>query len=201
MRVQMLIWLLTVSLCTHAGEPRNAPLDDYDELAATAIPDAPSADLADVAPDDRKAVQHGKYMVELLGCETCHTQGALEGVPDGSAALAGSDVGIAYTTLVRDPYPGVVFPPNITSDVATGIGAWSDEQLAAAIREGRGSHSGNAALIMPWPAFARLSDEDTAAIVLYLRNLKAVSHSVPDNVRPGTPTSEPFVYFGVYRTN
>ena len=201
MRIQLFVCFLSLSLCACVAEPQNESLDDYHEVDATTILDAPRVDPADVTPRDRKAVWRGEYMVELLGCGTCHTDGALEGTPDPAASLAGSDIGIAYTTPLQNRYPGVVFPPNITSDPETGIGRWSDEQLAAAIRDGKGRHRANASLTMPWPGYAKLTDEDTSAIILYLRNLKAVSHRVPENVRPGTPSSETFVYFGFYMTN
>jgi hypothetical protein len=201
MRVQLLIGIVTVSLCSCAGEPKYDPLDSYEELHATTILDAPSINLADVAPRDRKGVAHGEYMVELLGCGTCHTHGALEGAPNMAAPLAGSDIGIAYTSPLQNRYPGITFPPNITSDIATGIGGWSDDQLAAAIRKGQDRHGGSAARTMPWPGYAKLSDEDTVAIILYLRSSKAVSHRVPENIRPGSRSSESFVYFGFYREN
>jgi hypothetical protein len=51
---------------------------------------------------------------------------------------------------------------------------------------------------MPWSGFARLTDEDTAAIVSYLRSIPPIAHRVPARVAPGTPARAPFVYFGVY---
>lgn len=198
MRSRISIWLLTLSLCSCAAEPEYDPFDDYVELDSTTVLDAPSVDPADVAPRHRDAVRRGEYMVELLGCGTCHTPGAFDGAPDYSASLSGSDIGIAYTSPLIGRYPGVVFPPNITSDIETGIGGWSDEQMDSAIRSGMDRHGRQSAPVMPWPGYARLSDEDTAAIIIYLRNLKPVRNRVPDDVRPGNPTAESYVYFGFY---
>ena len=138
-------------------------------------------------------------MVELLGCGTCHTNGALEGDPDIDNFLGGSDIGIAYMSPLDNRYPGVVFAPNLTPDVETGIGSWSDNELSMAIRQGKGRHSKRPGLVMPWPGYAKLSDEDTAAITQYLRSLEPVRHKVPDTVEPGQKTRESFVYFGFYR--
>ncbi len=193
----LILFIMTVQAC--AGEVSSGPLNDYEEVHATTILDAPSIDENDVAPDKRDRVKRGEYMVELLGCGTCHTNGALEGDPDTDRHMAGSDIGIAYTSPLDNRYPGVVFPPNITSDIETGIGGWSDEQLSMAIREGRGQHGDKPGLVMPWPGYAKLSDDDTAAISDYLRSLDPIRHKVPKNVALGQRTNASFVYFGFYR--
>ena len=198
-RLSIRYWILFM-LPACAGEVSNSPLDDYEEVHATTILEAPSVDTQGLGPEKRNSIKRGQYMVELLGCGACHTNGALEGDPDTDNYLAGSDIGIAYTSPLDNRYPGVVFAPNLTPDSATGIGGWSDEELSVAIREGRGRHSSRAGLVMPWPGYAKLSDEDTAAITEYLRSLDPVDHKVPNNVDPGQRTNESFVYFGFYRT-
>jgi hypothetical protein len=138
--------------------------------------------------------------VELLGCGTCHTDGALLGEPVMSRSLAGSGVGIAYTNPLEDRNPGVVFAPNITPDRDTGIGRWTDDEIADAVRTGLGRHGPQGILVMPWQAYSKISDDDTWAIVGYLRSLEPVEHQVPYDVSLGTPTNEPFVHFGIYRS-
>ena len=64
--------------------------------------------------------------------------------------------------------------PNLTPDRETGIGTWSDDMLARAIREGI-SHDGRAMFpVMPYQKFRRMSDEDLAALVVYLRSLPPI---------------------------
>ena len=58
--------------------------------------DAPVPDPARSVGQDTGQAARGKYLVELLGCGSCHTDGALVGLPDGSRRLAGSHIGIAY---------------------------------------------------------------------------------------------------------
>jgi hypothetical protein len=53
---------------------------------------------------------------------------------------------------------------------------------------------------MPWQGYAKMNGDDVDAIVAYLRSIKPVEHKVPDEVLPGTRASEPFVYFGTYRS-
>lgn len=183
-----------------ANEPADNPLDDYEELEAATILDAPSPDPARIAPENREAVARGEYLVELLGCGSCHTDGALIGEPKPDKSLAGSRIGIAYANPLGHRYPGIVFPPNITPDDKTGIGLWTDQQIALAIRAGVGRHWGRRIMVMPWQGYAKLSNDDVYAIIGYLRNIEPVSHQVPAPVEPGVMTAESFVYFGVYQS-
>jgi mono/diheme cytochrome c family protein len=175
------------------------PLQDYEELEATTILEAPAAVPGNFAPANREQVQRGKYLVQLLGCGSCHTNGALEGSPDNDRALAGSGIGIAYTNPLEHRFPGVVFPSNITPDAETGIGDWSDSQMANAIRSGIGRHGGRSIAVMPWQGYAMISEDDLQSIVSYLRSIEPVKNRVPAAVAPGTRASSPYVYFGVYR--
>jgi hypothetical protein len=115
-------------------------------------------------------------------------------------ALAGSRIGIAYTSPLENRYPGVVYAPNITPDEETGIGRWTDKQIVEAVRTGLGRHGERRMLVMPWQGYARISNDDAHAIVGYLRNLKPVKHQVPDDVPAGTMARDPYVHFGVYRS-
>lgn len=176
------------------------PLADYEEMDAATILDAPSARPGATSPAERDRVAHGEYLVELLGCGSCHTDGALVGDPDTAKSLAGSRTGIAYSNPLGERFPGIVYPSNITPDIETGIGTWSDRQIANAIRAGIGRHGNRRIATMPWQGYARLSDDDLTAIVSYLRSIEPVQHRVPAEVPPGRRASEPFVYFGVYRS-
>jgi len=191
----------TVALASAcASEAPYDPLDDYEELDPVTIIEAPAPGAGRFAPHDRDAVERGGYLVVLLGCGACHTDGALEGAPDLERRLAGSETGIAYTSPLESNRPGVVYPPNITPDEETGIGTWSDRQIANAIRAGIGRHGSRRITTMPWQGYARLTEEDLDAIVAYLRSIEPVRHEVPQHVEPGNRARKPFVYFGVYRS-
>jgi len=194
--ISWLMAVLIVAAC--ASKSYYDPLSDYDQLEATTILDAPTP--VEVAPENRMAVSRGEYLVELLGCGVCHTDGALIGEPDMDKSLAGSRIGIAYTNPLQDRYPAVVYPPNITPDEETGIGRWSDKQIVDAIRAGIGRHGDRRIMVMPWQGYAQISNDDVYAIVGYLRSIDAVRHRVPDAVPAGTMAGSPFVHFGVYRS-
>jgi len=191
--------LAPLVLAACAADDTYDPLEEYVELEATTVLDAPAALPGRYAPEYADRVERGEYLIELLGCGACHTDGALIGEPDPARSLAGSRVGIAWSNPLGEAKPGVVFPSNITSDVETGIGGWSDAQIANAIRFGAGRHGAGGIRVMPWPGYARITDDDVAAMVAYLRSIEPVRHRVPSNVEPGRDSPEPFVYFGVYQ--
>lgn len=188
---------LWIFLLPMACSTATNPLQGFEPVQSTTVLDAPAAQAA---PADQAVVEHGRYLVGLLGCESCHTDGALVGAPDKERQLAGSRVGIAYSDPLVEPHPGVVYPRNLTPDVQTGIGAWTDAEIATAIRSGVDNQGRRHLPIMPWPGYSKLNDADVAAITAYLRALTPVKHKVPADVQPGRKATAPYVHFGVYRS-
>ncbi|MDH3768501.1 MAG: cytochrome c [Gammaproteobacteria bacterium] len=192
-----IIATIIIALALGACANTYNPTEDYESVQPTTMMSAPAARRASESTDP---AMRGRYLVELLGCGTCHTDGALVGEPRMDRWLAGSNIGIAYSNPLEVDNPGVVFPRNLTPDNDTGLGRWTDDEIADMIRTGVGRHGGVAVPVMPWPAFARLGDQDVAAIVAYLRSVPPVSHRVPERVAPGTKTNALYVHFGVYRS-
>ncbi len=197
MKSTFLSFTLLFLLVACAAEEFYDPLQDYEEVLAITILDAPTP--REVAPENQAAVARGEYLVELLGCGSCHTDGALIGEPDMGKSLAGSRIGIAYTNPLKNLNPGVVFAPNLTPDRDTGIGRWTDAEIQSAVRTGLGRHGPNRILVMPWQGYAQITDDDAWAIVAYLRSLEPVENQVPVNVPVGQETGDLYVHFGVYR--
>lgn len=199
--IRLTIFLAVTSwlLVSCASEAPYDPLQDYEELDNSGAVDAPRPEGGRFAPADKDAVERGKYLVDLLACGSCHTDGAFEGAPDMDMALAGSRTGIARTNPLEGERPGVVFPSNITPDEETGIGLWSDRQIAEAVSAGLRRHGGRLST-MPWQGYAKLNDDDVDAIVAYLRSIPPIRNRVPEEVPPGKRATSPFVYFGVYRS-
>jgi|GEM_PF-2379129 len=140
----------------------------------------------------------GEYLVTILGCGGCHTEGALERLPYGTP-LAGSKVGIAYSAPEASRYPSVVFASNLTSHKEHGLGSWSSEDIGRAIRSGINHQDGEVVSVMPWINYSLLNDEDTNAIVAFLRSLPAVANKIPANVSLGQQSEHAYVRIGVYR--
>jgi mono/diheme cytochrome c family protein len=114
-------------------------------------------------------LERGRYLVETVAaCGNCHTPMGPNGPLPGKF-LAGN--------MVVEDTPGFrAVASNITPDIATGIGGWSDAQLTKAIREGIRPDGRVLGPIMPFELYRRISDEDIAAIVAYLRTVPAVSN-------------------------
>ncbi len=122
--------------------------------------------------------ERGKYLATAaIGCVLCHSERD-RGQP-GAPPVAGRE--FAGSVMAEEPGYRLV-APNLTPDVATGAGSWSDDMLARAIREGVGHDGRGLGGQMFWWAFRALSDEDVAAIVVYLRSLPAVENALPPRI-------------------
>jgi len=115
-------------------------------------------------------VDRGQYLVAGIGgCGNCHTA---RGGPMKGIELAGGN-------RFGDPKgPFVSYAPNITPDRETGIGSWTDAQIAAAIREGKRPDGSVIGPPMAIEFFKHISDADVEAMVAYLRTVKPVRHKV-----------------------
>ena len=123
-------------------------------------------------------VERGRYLANAaIGCVLCHSERD-EAAP-GAPAVAGRE----FAGAILDEREGRrMVAPNLTPDVETGAGGWSDDALARAIREGVGHDGRGLSGPMWWWAFRRLSDEDVAAIVVYLRSLPPVRNPLPKRI-------------------
>jgi mono/diheme cytochrome c family protein len=129
----------------------------------------------------------GKYLLGIIPCTDCHTPGTFLGKPDMKRYLGGSEVGFEVPGL------GVFYGPNLTPDKETGIGNWTKEQVAAAIRTGKRPDGRMLAPPMPVATFKSLTQADALAIAAYLKTLPPIKNKVPG---PFGPTQKPtsFVY-------
>lgn len=81
-----------------------------------------------------------------------------------------------------------LYPPNLTSDDATGVGKWTDDQLANAIRTGIDNEAQE--LCPQMKHFADMSDFEVYSIVKYLRSIPKVSSKIPRSVCPPLKTKD-----------
>ena len=133
------------------------------------------------------AVSRGEYLVTIMDCGGCHTGGALAGAPDPKLRLAGSDIGFGAPGL------GVFYPPNLTPDQETGLGAWSEADIIKVLRTGERPDGRELAPMMPWRSYAALTEADAQALAAYLKSLPPVRHQVPAPVGPDLKATAPFL--------
>lgn len=106
-------------------------------------------------PVTPELIAKGEYLARAGDCVACHT--AHGGQPFAGGRGIESPIGTIYAT-------------NISSDKETGIGGWSYGEFERAVRRGIG-HDGSALYpAMPFPSYARTSDEDTQALYAYFMN-------------------------------
>ena len=173
------------------------PLEDFEQVEPAAVLDSPSA-TASAYPAEQ--VERGRYLADLLGCGSCHTDGVLIGEPNAERLMAGSEVGIARSNPLSVRNPGVVYPANLTPDRETGIGDSTLQEIVTLLQSGIDNHGSQTLPVMPWFTYSRLLPEDATAIAMYLKSLPPVKHQVPANVRPGQRATAPFIHFGIYRS-
>jgi hypothetical protein len=118
------------------------------------------------------AASDGAGYVQAEGCANCH-----------GANMAGR-----LTPLVSGEEPGLViatghvlYPPNLTPDPATGLGAWTDGQINLAITEGIDNEG-----LDLCPEMGRhypdLCPDEVTGIIAYLRSIPAVVQKVPSSI-------------------
>lgn len=129
------------------------------------------------APDKSNTKEYGKYLVNIAGCNDCHTQ-QVKGEYIMEKYLAGGQ---------EFKLPGgiIVRPANITPDMQTGIGAWSKEMfiqrfktyskekyVPTVVKEGEYN------TFMPWTFYSGMTEEDLSAIYDFLRTITPIPNAV-----------------------
>ena len=132
-------------------------------VAGTALAAAPTPDL----------INKGEYLAHLGDCVACHT------APGGKSFAGGLDM--------KTPF-GIIHSTNITPDVATGIGAYTFEDFDRAMRRGVARDGHNLYPAMPYPSFAKISQDDMRALYAFLM------HGVTPVSQPNKPNDMRFPF-------
>lgn len=130
----------------------------------------------------------GERLTFVGGCNDCHTPGTFYGNPDTNRVLSGTELGW------EGPW-GVTYPRNLTPDMETGIGSWTEDDIVRAIRTGQRPDKSPLLPPMPWPMYSHMTDEEAYAVAAYLKTLPPVTHKVPDRQAPGAPATGPRLTF------
>ncbi|MHB8873824.1 MAG: c-type cytochrome [Myxococcaceae bacterium] len=176
-------------------------------LFAFAVPTGASAQPKAAAGDAKR----GEYLVKTTGCHDCHTpmkmgQKGLE--PDMTRMLSGHP-----ESLVMPPSPklqspwmaaaamtftawsgpwGTSFASNLTPDLETGLGKWTQQDFVLALKTGKHMGRGRAILPpMPWPALSNMTDQDLQSMYAYLKTIPPMKNMVPNPRLPETPAKAP----------
>jgi len=122
-------------------------------------------------------LQRGEYIATIAGCNDCHTPAAFYGAPDFKRQLSGSELGW------RGPW-GVSYASNLTPDLETGLGTWTNVEIERALRSGVKKDGSPILPPMPWPSYSRLTPDDMGSLIAYLKSLPPIKHKVPADLPP-----------------
>lgn len=152
------------------GEP---PEPGRGMTAASVVPapPPPKPAPAPLSPAQAKLVARGAYVASISGCAVCHAERVAFGVKP--RPFAGGFTSGQRTGLWR--------APNITQDKKYGIGAWTDAEIIAAVREGKRPDGSQLYAVMPFTYFNAMTDSDAQALVAYLRTIEPADNLVEGN--------------------
>ncbi len=151
------------------------------------LPDSqPSSDIqVEMTPDN---IERGRYLaINVLQCVDCHSERdwyrfggpPIEPVGAGRSCMT-RETEAAGVNAGQENFPGKLCIRNITPDVETGIGGWTDGEIIRAVREGV-DHNGEGLFpIMPYFIYRHISDADMEAVVAYLRSVDPVKSARPE---------------------
>ena len=111
-------------------------------------------------------VSRGAYLARASGCIACHTNAEAGGAP-----LAG---GVKLDT----PF-GVLYSPNLTTDPDVGIGDWSVEEFAKAVRQGISPDGQPYYPAFTYPFYANFTDQDIADLWAAFQTVPPVAEPAP----------------------
>lgn len=114
-------------------------------------------------------IKNGEILYHASGCHSCHLPS--KDLADVDAALP------AGGTPLKTPV-GILYPPNITPDSATGIGAWTDIEFVNAMQKGIGKNGGHLIPAFPYTSYAHMKVEDVLDVKAYLGTLKPIKNQV-----------------------
>lgn len=113
----------------------------------------------------------GEYLAKAGDCAACHTA-------PGGKPFAG---GLKMLTPM-----GAIYSTNITPDHETGIGGYSESEFIRAVRQGVAQDGHRLYPAMPFPSYAKISDEDMHALYTWFMQ------GVTPVARPNTPSDIPW---------
>lgn len=124
------------------------------------------------ASNDPEILAKGEYIAIASDCTACHSEEHGGGKPFAGGKAISSPV-------------GTIFATNITPSKTFGIGDYTEEQFANALRKGVAADGSHLYPAMPYTAYAKLTDEDIHALYSYFMNgVEPVDHQVPETELP-----------------
>jgi mono/diheme cytochrome c family protein len=139
-------------------------------------------------------IEHGKYIATIAGCTDCHTpfkpeyQDPTKWTPEQvktiafNAGNALDEEKLLSGGRAFDLGPiGVLLTRNLTPDMETGLGSWSDDDIRLAAKTGVEKGGRILFPVMPYHVYNGMADADFDAVIAYLRSVKAINNPIPES--------------------
>jgi mono/diheme cytochrome c family protein len=134
------------------------------------------------APPRSDKVAYGGYLVNSIAhCLECHSTPNERGEPDIEHQAGGGGFPLPVWPVLSAKPGTVILSLNITPDLETGIGGWTDDQIKRAITDGIDKDGKQLFPLMPFAWFKKMTADDLDAVVAYLHTLKPLNHKVEPN--------------------
>jgi mono/diheme cytochrome c family protein len=115
---------------------------------------------------DEQTYRRGAELAAIGDCNVCH-------VGDSGKAYAGG-------RAIPTPF-GTIFATNITPDMETGIGGWSEAAFQRAMHEGVDRQGRQLYPAFPYDHFTKTTNDDIHALYAFLMSQPAVRNAIPAN--------------------
>jgi mono/diheme cytochrome c family protein len=135
-------------------------------LSAFWLVSAPRPLPASAIPAHAANAANGELLYNAGGCKSCHKPN-----PD----VAGLDQNLPSGGAHFKTPIGILYPPNLTPDIETGIGAWSDIEFVNAVQRGISRDGQHLIPAFPYTSYAKMPVEDVLDIRAYLISLPPVA--------------------------
>ena len=190
--------ILLAVISTSCNNEENLSSVSTDKLSTNVV--------SSLKPED--LVSRGEFLITVGGCNDCHSPKMFKDgmmMIDSSKLLSGHQLNSPLpkvsksslkpgewaamspdVTAFAGPW-GISFAANLTSDSATGIGAWTEKDFINIFRTGKhlGHNNGRPILPpMPWYNLMKLKEEDLKAMYAYLQSTTPVNNRVPAPLPP-----------------
>ena len=125
--------------------------------------------------DNKELVAKGQYIFSLAAGCACHSD------PKGTPYAGGRPFPIPF---------GTVYSTNLTADKETGLGGWTDQEIAEAVTKGVTRGGGRTLPLMPYGPYSGMAQDDLKALIAFLRTLKPIRKPTPE-LQTSVPMLQP----------
>lgn len=125
-------------------------------------------------------IARGRYLIEIMGCNDCHTSD----IVDGSTQISQEDWLIGGTRGFYGPW-GTVYPTNLRLL----LNQISEQEWIVLARRMRNNSP------MAWSWLPKVTDEDLQAIYRFVKHLGPKGNPAPEPLPPGVRPTTDYINF------